>query len=279
MVNNMVKPIEAQAWQPNYIASHHSEQSRYLEAAAASSFVQQGALKAMQLLALKTGQRVLEVGCGNGLFLPRLATSVGSGGRVVGIDLSDAFVAEARQRMREKGFGPSVSIEQGDATKLPFADNSFDAAHCERVLMHLDAPNAALREMIRVVRPGGVIVAAEPDWGGFRLDHPDRAAFDLVFARALKMRQADMGLTLYRRMGEVGLTDRKYLPMFAVIDDLATIKMYGLDLAPAADALASEGVLRADRLYAVVPALEDANSKKRFYSTLSIHVVSGVVPA
>jgi SAM-dependent methyltransferase len=104
-------------------------------------------------------------------------------------------------------------LQQGDAYRLPFEAATFDVAHCERVLMHLEDPSSALGEMKRVVRPGGWIVAVEPDWGGIRIDHADRAGMDLLYARALHMRQPDIGLTLYRRMHELGLSDIRPVPI------------------------------------------------------------------
>lgn len=277
MSNDSKAPFGTDTWQPEYISQNLAEQSGYLEAVSASSVVQQIAANSMQLLALETGQRVLEVGCGSGVFLPRLAEAVGPDGRVVGIDHAQAFVDEGRSKMAALGLSDHVSLQQGDVYHLPFGDGSFEAAHCERVLMHLENPTEALRETARVVRPGGTIVAAEPDWAGCRIDHPDREAFDLLFAAALAIRQKDMGLTLYRRMGEVGLSNLRYLPVCAVINDFAMWGFFGLNLAPAVDALISASVLPAERLRNVLPALEEASAKGRFYSVAVIHVVAGTV--
>ena len=200
-------------WQPERIAGQQAELSRFLDQAAAHPFLREVASAALQLLELQPGARVLEVGCGNGNFLPVLAAAVSPSGRVIGIDHAPTFVEEARSRIERAGLAGRVGVQPGDALALPFDDASFDAAHCERVLMHLEDPNAALREMARVVRPGGWISAAEPDWAGYRVDHADREAMDLLFPRALHFRQADAGLTLYRRMGEVGLVERRARPM------------------------------------------------------------------
>jgi ubiquinone/menaquinone biosynthesis C-methylase UbiE len=128
------------------------------------------------------GRSVLEVGCGNGVLLPRLADGVGSQRRVIGIDHSATFVEQARARMADAGLSAIVTVQQADAYALPFAAATFDIAHCERVLMHLEQPSAALAEMKRVVRPGGWLIAAEPDWGGIRIDHVDREGMDILYA-------------------------------------------------------------------------------------------------
>ena len=270
--------VGSKTWQPEYLRQYANEQAKYLDRVAASEFVQQIAERAMELLALGQGAKVLELGCGNGVFLPRLAKAVGAAGSVIGVDHSPDLTAKARAKITAEGLGESVQIHVGDAYALPFPDNCFDAAHCERVLMHLDRPNAALAELSRVVKPGGVVVAAEPDWMGVRIDHPDREVFDVVFARALKHRNSDMGLTLYRRFGEVGLTNRRYAALSAVIDDYATWKMFGLDLETAVESIASEGTIAPSRLAAIIPTLESTNESGRFYSTATFHLASGAVP-
>ena len=264
-------------WNSDYVGQHLAHQVNYLETVAASSWLQQTAANALALLALAPGQSVLEVGCGNGVFLPGLAEKVVPGGRVVGVDHAEAFVAVAREKIAKGGLSGVVTVDLGDAYQLPYERATFDAAHCERVLMHLDAPNDAIREMARVVKPGGIVVAAEPDWSGMQHDHPDREAYDLVYAKALPMRNKNMGLTLYRRFGEVGLQQRRYLPMTAVITDFATIRMFGLQLEPAVAALVAEGALPAKRLNAVVPAIEEASASGNYYCILTMHVVSGIV--
>jgi SAM-dependent methyltransferase len=275
--NEHTTGTDSSAWQPGYIAKHLAEQGNYLEAVSATSILQQVASNAMQLLHLQLGQRVLEVGCGNGVFLPRLAEKVGPAGKVVGIDHAESFVQEARSKVAAAGLGTIVAVEQADVYRLPFDNSTFDAAHCERILMHLDDPDAALREMARVVRPGGVVVAAEPDWAGIRIDHPDRQAFDLVYERALGHRQNDMGLTLFRRMAQIGFVQLRYLPAWFVITDYTMLQLYGLQLKPAVEALMNERAFAAERLQAIIPTLESNNAIGQFYSTGVFHVVGGTV--
>jgi SAM-dependent methyltransferase len=271
-------PVSSDSWQPEFITQHKPEVSRYLDQASGTEFIQRVATCAMDFLSPMTGQSVLEVGCGNGVFLPRLAEAVGTGGSVVGIDHSEAFIAEAKTRVQDAGLATTVTVQQADACHLPFPDSIFDAAHCERLLMHLSDPSAALAEMLRVVRAGGWIVAAEPDWAGIRIDHADRAGMDLLHARAMLNRQPDMGITLYRRMGEVGLAERRAVAVVGVFTDFEIMKGYGLDLPKAANALVADGVLTRARADAILSDLEAANTAGRSYSVALMHVVAGRVP-
>jgi SAM-dependent methyltransferase len=86
--------------------------------------------------------------------------------RLTGVDREPQWVAEAAQNFRH--VFPHVAPDQfafveGDATRLPLRDNSFDVVTCQTVLMHLARPREALREMLRVLRPGGLLVCVEPN--------------------------------------------------------------------------------------------------------------------
>jgi SAM-dependent methyltransferase len=105
---------------------------------------------------LARGKRALELGCGTGVFLERVARS---GAALHGIDLSQDLLAKARARLA--GF-PNVTLDRGNAEALPYPDGHFDAVYGSSVLHHLDL-DAALREAYRVLRPGGRVVFAEPN--------------------------------------------------------------------------------------------------------------------
>jgi ubiquinone/menaquinone biosynthesis C-methylase UbiE len=94
------------------------------------------------------GLDVLECGCGTGLILERVATFAH---RAVGIDLSPGMLDLARAR--------GLDVHEGSVTELPFADASFDVTCSFKVLAHVPDIGKALREMARVTRPGGVILA------------------------------------------------------------------------------------------------------------------------
>jgi SAM-dependent methyltransferase len=104
------------------------------------------------------GKDVLDYGCGHGMASVVLARR---GARVTGFDLSSGYVAEARRRAEANGV--RVAFHQADAEELPFADRSFDAVWGCAILHHLDLERAG-RELLRVLRPGGVAVFCEP-WG------------------------------------------------------------------------------------------------------------------
>jgi ubiquinone/menaquinone biosynthesis C-methylase UbiE len=115
-----------------------------------------------QMAAFAPGDRVLDVACGTGLITFEAARAVGPCGDVVGIDLSGAMVHAALQRIQEQGLR-NVAFAQMDAEALYFPTERFDTAVCALGLMYVPDPLQSLREMRRVLRPGGRIVLAV--WG------------------------------------------------------------------------------------------------------------------
>jgi len=108
------------------------------------------------------GERVLDVACGTGLVAFAAAQAVGPAGAVLGVDLSGAMVESARRRARGRGL-ENTRFARMDAESLDLRDGSFDVALCALGLMYVPDPAQALREMRRVLRPGGRLVVAV--WG------------------------------------------------------------------------------------------------------------------
>lgn len=108
---------------------------------------------------LRSCHTALDVGCGAGhwgrAILPHLAPDA----RLHGVDLEEAFLVLARREI-EEGRGEYVV---GAAEKLPYDDATFDLVTCQTVMIHVRDPAVALREMMRVLKPGGLLLAAEPD--------------------------------------------------------------------------------------------------------------------
>ena len=121
---------------------------------------------------LEPGMRVLDVGCGPGNITVGLAEAVGHG-IVYGIDKEQSQV-ELAQAVAATLQQENAVFRVGDATSLPFEDGFFDVAHCHDVLMHIPGTQAVLAEVMRVLKPGGVIGCREmitsscftyPDYG------------------------------------------------------------------------------------------------------------------
>lgn len=118
--------------------------------------------RTLELADLRPAERIIDVACGTGLVTFPAAAAVGAAGRVLGTDISDEMLARARRTAETLGLG-HVSFQRMDAEDLRLPEVSFDAAVCALGLMYFPDPVRALREMLRVLRPGGRAVAAV--WG------------------------------------------------------------------------------------------------------------------
>ena len=110
---------------------------------------------------LRTGERVLEVGCGGGFYTSDAARFVGPTGRVCAIDISSDQIAAAQQRCAEFVW---VECNNTDIVSAPYGDAAFDAVFAVQVLEYLVDLDAGLGQIHRLLRPGGRLVVVATDW-------------------------------------------------------------------------------------------------------------------
>jgi SAM-dependent methyltransferase len=132
--------------------------------------------------AITSGDRVLDVACGTGVLSREVALRAAAGGEVVGLDLNPGMLTVARER------STAIAWREGAAESLPFPDRSFDAVVSQFGLMFFQDRRAAIREMRRVLRPGGRLAIAV--WDGLA-SMPAFAAEVALFQRVAGQRAAD----------------------------------------------------------------------------------------
>jgi SAM-dependent methyltransferase len=123
-------------------------------------------------------------------------------GQVTGVDISETEIKRARERAFKEGI-KNVRFEIGDSCQLGLSDSSFDAVFSHNVLEHIAEPISALKEMRRVLKPGGVIGVRDVDLGGF-LFAPDKGMLEraiIVFSESWKYSGGDPRIG--RRLGEL----------------------------------------------------------------------------
>jgi SAM-dependent methyltransferase len=150
-----------------------------------------------QQLGLHDGQRLLDVGCGLGDAALALGADLGD--EVVGVDVSAEMVAGARARAHAAGRRARFVV--GDAGALPEPDGAFDVVRSERTLQWLADPGTAVAEMVRVLRPGGLVSLIDTDWSTFALDVGD----DDLAARVRDAMRTERGRpsTIGRRLADL----------------------------------------------------------------------------
>jgi ubiquinone/menaquinone biosynthesis C-methylase UbiE len=116
-----------------------------------------------EALAIEPGERVLDIGAGPGFLAAELAACASPGGRVVGTDVSESMLAIAAARLGSAG-DAELRFERADACALPFADASFDAVVSTQVYEYVEDIALALKELARVLRPGGRALVLDTDW-------------------------------------------------------------------------------------------------------------------
>jgi ubiquinone/menaquinone biosynthesis C-methylase UbiE len=174
-------------------------------------------------MGLRPGMTAVDVGCGLGhlgyVFWPYF----GRGGRYIGVDISPRLLGDAETEAGTWARGGEATFRVGDAYDLPFPDNFADLAMCQTLLIHLDRPKKALREMARVAKPGGLIVCIEPDnlsvllekwhWSLDDLDIDDQVLLRKVALICnkgrieLKRGDGSFGNQIPFAMAELGLTE------------------------------------------------------------------------
>jgi arsenite methyltransferase len=168
----------------------------------------------LQALQLAAGESVLDIGVGPGLLACDMARTVGTIGRVCGIDASPAMVAMSSKRCGDQ---PWAEFRTADATQLPYPDDSFDAAVSTQVYEYVTDIPAALAELYRVLRPGGRAVILDTDYGSLVIHTKDTARMRRVLsAWDEHFVHANLPRTLSRQLRQAGLAvrTRRAIPMF-----------------------------------------------------------------
>jgi SAM-dependent methyltransferase len=155
---------------------------------------------------LQPGLDLLDVGCGPGTITRDLAGRVAPGS-VIGLDASSTVIDEARAGAADVA---GLTFEVGDLFELRFEDEQFDVVHAHQVLQHLGDPVAALTEMRRVCRPGGIVAVRDADLLGTRF-YPDDPVLDQAHAAYGTLTQVnganwDAGRKLLHWAREVGFS-------------------------------------------------------------------------
>lgn len=174
--------------------------------------------RTLELADLQDGLTVLDAGCGIGLDAIQMARKVGRTGHVFGIDNSREMIATARSNAA--GLELPLTFLTGSLYQLEFQADFFDRCRSDKTFQHLSDPQAALRELIRVTKPGGKIIIADPDHDSVIIDTPFAELNQrFVRFRSGHMPQGGIAHQLYGICRDLGLLDVHVEPLTHVYTD------------------------------------------------------------
>jgi ubiquinone/menaquinone biosynthesis C-methylase UbiE len=250
---------------------------RWLDRMDGNPSIQQVKRQMLDVCPVREGDQVLDVGCGLGHEARRLAERVGPQGRVVGIDVNAAMIAEARQRAA--GQDLSLAFEVGDARHVDFPANTFDLCRIERVLRYLDSPETVVGEMARLARPGGSVLAFDFDSDQTMVDAPDPAlARRITEVLDAAVPQPWIGRQLFGLFKRAGLRDVRVIPHAICFSGAAGFAVYQQLNRGTIDRAVHAGQVTADEVAAWWAALTRAAEAETFFSAVLGFIAAGRKP-
>ncbi|MCB1466957.1 MAG: methyltransferase domain-containing protein [Rhizobiaceae bacterium] len=242
----------------------------FLDAANNLESIQSYRHRMLELCPVQLGQRVLDIGCGVGHATLDLEKRVGDGGSVTGVDKSETLIAEARRRAGV--LSAPVDYRTGDACRLAFPDDHFDVCRTERVLMYLESPEAAIEEMVRVLRPGGRFALFEFDYDNLVVDAEDEELTRRILRFVSRSIPSPwIGRQLRRLMLDRGAVNLEVLPHM-----IATpLEMFRRVVGGTVSEGVERGAFEAAQIDRWWQDLERSESQGRFFSGFFGFVVCG----
>jgi ubiquinone/menaquinone biosynthesis C-methylase UbiE len=174
-----------------------------------------------ELLELGPSDSVLDAGCGLGDDVFRMAELIVPRGFVVGLDSSAKLIDKAKSDKRSAALPVEFLI--GDLRRLPFSDQTFTRCRIDRVLQHVSEPQIVISELVRVLKPGGILLAYDNDWGTFSITSDNqRVTRMLENAWCDSFANSWIGRELRGYFIRAGLWSVNIYPSVSLISDLDT---------------------------------------------------------
>jgi SAM-dependent methyltransferase len=215
----------------------------------------------LQRAGVKRGMRVADFGCGVGIVSRLIAIMIGPQGSVVGIDNSESQIEQARLLAEADGFRNATFIA-ADATQTGLPRGSFDMVYCRFLLLHLPDPEAALREMAALLKPGGTLVCEDGDLAAAgSVPFSALNAFAELFGQLGPLRGVDYSISrrLYHLVVQEGLRDVGVHIHQPAIASGAPKSLLELSVAEAGDAFVGAGLIDELTLECTLRNMRQAN--------------------
>lgn len=258
-------------------AQNPTDYLHMLDAQRAMPFIEQYKQRVRELLDLHPGLQVLDAGTGTGEDAQEMAKLVVPGGQVVGLDFSQIMIEEAERRVQDASL--PVRFVRGDIQRLPFEPATFDRCYADRLFIHLPDPQLALAELVRVTKPGGLILIAEGDHESQVLDSPYPEVTRRFFRfRNDGMRQPGIAHRLYALFQEAGLLDVQVEPLARLTTDYEMIRPVAHYIEGMRTAQ-EYGVVTAEEAEQWILSFEENMRTGRFFHAMMWFITAGRKPS
>ena len=158
---------------------------------------------------ITTGQVVVDYGCGPGALTIELARRVGETGKVLALDINQAFLQKTSSLAADNGFEARVDVIHMKDQSIPIENQSVDRVLCKNVLEYVPDPEATIREFKRIIRPGGIAHVSDSDWGTVLLEPLADRFTELMSAAGIAFRTPLIGRKLYGLFRGAGFNNIK----------------------------------------------------------------------
>jgi ubiquinone/menaquinone biosynthesis C-methylase UbiE len=220
---------------------------------------------------LGTNQVVVDFGCGPGGLAVELARRVGPAGRVIGLDINQAFLARARERAESEGVAEIIQTIHLDSEVLPLESASVDRVLCKNVLEYVSDPQLVISEFHRVLKPGGIAHVSDSDWGSVVCE-PSRERFERVMSAAqIAFRTPLIGRQLYGMFRHAGFESPR-VQVLASADTEGGLKSVLMNMASYAR---TSGRLDDADIDAFIREVEQSIEERTFFALLPQFLVTG----
>jgi SAM-dependent methyltransferase len=232
--------------------------------------------ESFRIIAGAAPERVLDAGCGVGTDLVPLASHVPGQCQVTGLDASESLLAQAAERTAS--ITGRSSLIRGDLLHIPCPDGAFGAIRIDRVLQHIQDPEHAIGELVRVLAPGGTLVAFDNDWDTLSISLSDReTSARLTRFWRDSFASGRIGKDLAGIFGCAGLTGIHAEPKKLTISGLSLADKV-FDIRMLLERMAQDGALTPSQAAAVWEELRQRADKGTFTSGYTGFLVWGKKP-
>jgi ubiquinone/menaquinone biosynthesis C-methylase UbiE len=201
-MNDMQTHLQELDWHKVDATDDPGVYTAYLDRLDTAPAMQQMRRNFIDYLPCKEGEHILDSGCGSGSDSLLLAQKVGPSGKVFALDFSQRMLQHAKTRRAD--LSSPIDYAAGSLLCLPLAENTFDGAICNRVLMHLTNPQQAVSELVRALKPGAWLGLFEPDWSAARLEPDGIISRVLMQTHSDSFANGNIGAQLPELMSKAG---------------------------------------------------------------------------